>query len=104
MIRRTLVVLLLTTAAFAQGQPGPQGPRPRREDGGRGVNVVRMRGPGMGMAMGLPGGKFWNNTELAQKIALTPAQTQQMEKIFQDSRLQLIDKVAAVQKAEVTLE
>ena len=66
--------------------------------------MMRMREPGMGMGMGLPGGKFWTNTDLAQKIGLTTAQTQQMEKIFQDSRLQLIDKVAAVQKAEVQLE
>lgn len=103
MIRRTLAVLLLTTAAFAQGQPAPQGPpspRPR-------ANMMRMREPGMGamgMGMRIPGGKFWTNTELAQKIGLTTDQTQQMEKIFQDSRLQLIDKVAAVQKAEVQLE
>ena len=102
MIRRTLAVLLLTGVAFAQGQPGPQGPPRARHEGGAGM--MRMREPGMGMGMGLPGGKFWTNTDLAQKIGLTTAQTQQMEKIFQDSRLQLIDKVAAVQKAEVQLE
>jgi Spy/CpxP family protein refolding chaperone len=105
MVRRTLAVLLLTGAAFAQMQMAPQGPPPGGT-GRRQNNMTRMRAPGMGMGMGMgiPGGKFWTNTDLAQKIGLTPAQIQQMEKIFQDSRLQLIDRVAAVRKAEVQLE
>ena len=103
MIRRTLAVLLLTGMAVAQSQGAPQGPPPRLKSGLR-ADMMRMHEPGMGMGMGIPGGKFWTNTDLAQKIGLTADQTRQMEKIFQDSRLQLIDKVAAVQKAEVQLE
>lgn len=102
MIRHFLVVLTLTAAAFAQGQPAPGGPPPARAPQAR--RNGGMMGAGFMRPMGLPGGKFWTNTALAQKIGLTDAQTKQMDKIFQDTRLKLIDQVAAVQKAQVEME
>jgi Spy/CpxP family protein refolding chaperone len=51
-----------------------------------------------------PEGTWWRNTELAKKLNLSDQQVQQMEQIYQQNRLKLIDQVAAVQKAEVTLE
>lgn len=54
-------------------------------------------GPGMG-------GKWWNNADVARKLNLTDQQVQQMEQIYQQHRLKLIDQVAAVQKQEVMLE
>jgi len=68
-----------------------QGGQPREE-------MMRDRmGPGMG-------GKWWNNADLANKLNLTDQQVQQMEQIYQQHRLKLIDQVAAVQKQEVMLE
>jgi len=102
-MKRLLLVLLLALPLCAQEQP-PQGgmpgqPRPRRQGG--------MGGPGGMMAM-TPAprmdGKWWTNTDLAKKLNLTDQQVQQMEQIYQQHRLKLIDQVAAVQKQEVTLE
>ena len=51
-----------------------------------------------------PPGMWWKNPELAQKISLTPDQQKRMDDIFQQSRLQLIDLKANVEKQEVMLE
>src|SRR5579859_721925 len=51
-----------------------------------------------------PMGKWWKNSELAKEIDLTYAQADQMEKIFQDTRLKLIDLHANLAKAEAMLE
>lgn len=88
--------------------PAPMGMRRQREfRAGQG-----MGGPGMGMRMGGPGmgmrgpgqGKWWKNPELAQKLGLTDQQISKMEKIFQDSRLKLIDLHASLEKQEAILE
>lgn len=65
----------------------------------------RGMGP-MGPGMGGPGmmGKWWKNSELVRQLGLSDAQVQQIEKIFQERRLQLIDLQAALQKQEATLE
>ena len=104
MIRKLIAVLLLTGAGFAQMKTPEPGMRERRDDGRMEMKrgMAFERGPMEPMM--LPGGKFWTITEVAQDLGLTSAQVQQMEKIFQDSRLQLIDRVAAVQKAEAILE
>lgn len=60
---------------------------------------------GSGMGMRRPGlGKWWKNPELAQELGLTDDQISQMEKIFQDHRLKLIDLKAALEKQEALLE
>jgi Spy/CpxP family protein refolding chaperone len=70
-------------------------------------------GPGMGHGMGSGmmghggmgmGGKWWKNSELVKKLGLNEAQVQQIEKIFQDHRLQLIDLRATLEKQEVTMQ
>jgi Spy/CpxP family protein refolding chaperone len=63
--------------------------------------------PGMGMRPGLhlgPPGMWWHNPDLIQKLTLTPDQQSKMDGIFQQSRLQLIDLRAAVEKQEVQME
>jgi Spy/CpxP family protein refolding chaperone len=49
-------------------------------------------------------GKWWKNSELVKQLGLSDAQVQQIEKTFQERRLQLIDLQAALQKQEATLE
>lgn len=103
MKRFLLALLLLAVPMCAQQQPGrpsgQPGPHPARPD---------RVGRGGGMMAMIPGGRmegtWWRNTDLAKKLNLTDQQIQQMEQTYQQSRLKLIDQVAAVQKAEVTLE
>jgi Spy/CpxP family protein refolding chaperone len=53
-------------------------------------------GPGMG--------KWWKNSALVQKLGVSDSQVQQIEKVFQDHRAQLIDLRAALDKEEAKLE
>jgi Spy/CpxP family protein refolding chaperone len=59
-------------------------------------------GPG-GFHMG-PGGMWWKNPAVVQRLSLTPEQTKKMDSIFQESRIQLIDLKANVEKQQVMLE
>jgi Spy/CpxP family protein refolding chaperone len=58
---------------------------------------------GVGMRMG-PGGMWWKNPAIVQKLTLTADQTKKMDDIFQASRIQLIDLRANIQKQEALLE
>ena len=87
---------------FADGNALSDGGRRPGNGARHGVGM----GPGMGhggMGMGM-GGKWWKNSELVKKLGLSEAQVQQIEKTFQDHRLQLIDLRAALEKQEVTLQ
>jgi Spy/CpxP family protein refolding chaperone len=51
-----------------------------------------------------PAGMWWKNPMVVQRLSLTPEQTKKMDGIFQESRLQLIDLKANVEKQQVMLE
>jgi Spy/CpxP family protein refolding chaperone len=88
-----------------------QGMRPGMMQGGmrpgmQGNFHGNMRGEGMGggdFHIG-PGGMWWKNPMVVQKLSLTADQTKKMDDIFQKSRLDLIDLRANLQKQEVMLE
>jgi Spy/CpxP family protein refolding chaperone len=66
------------------------------------------RGPedgamGGGFHLG-PAGMWWKNPMLVQRLTLTSEQTKKMDDIFQQSRIQLIDLKANVEKQQVLLE
>jgi Spy/CpxP family protein refolding chaperone len=64
-------------------------------------------GMGGGMRPGFhigPPGMWWHNPDLIQKLTLTPDQQKKMDDILQQSRLQLIDLRANVEKQEVLME
>jgi Spy/CpxP family protein refolding chaperone len=63
----------------------------------------RPEGGGMGLGIG-PEGMWWKNPMVVQRLTLTADQTKKMDDIFQQSRLQLIDLKADVEKAQVMLE
>lgn len=69
----------------------PPPPRPNRPP------VERSLQPG-------PGGRWWNNPEMVQKLSLNSDQQKRMDDIFQQNRIRLIDLTAALQKEEVVLE
>jgi Spy/CpxP family protein refolding chaperone len=78
---------------------------------GPGQNAGKMDqnhgGWGGGMHPGFrigPPGIWWHNPDLIQKLNLTPDQQKRMDDILQQSRLQLIDLRANVEKQEVLME
>jgi len=99
--------LLLAGVAFAQPTP----PQQMKTPGPGGMNIEQRqrveRGAIRDMHAGVRsprGGKWWKNSELVQKVGLSDSQVQEMEKIFQEYRLKLIDQHATLQKEELTLE
>ncbi len=56
-------------------------------------------------ALATPGmGKWWKNSELMQKIGVSNSQVEQIEAIFQDRRLKLVDLHANLERQESMLE
>jgi len=93
----SLALCLFFTASLALAQmPGRPGEMPGREHGGD-------RGPGQGMGI-LPPGTFWRNPETVKLLTLTPDQQKQMESIFHDSRVQLIQLHASLEEEQLNLE
>lgn len=84
----------------------PKPPRVRTRDA-RNVQY-RVIGPeGLGVRTDLriaPPGMWWKNPDIVQKLSLSADQQKRMDDIFQQSRLQLIDFKANVEKQEVMLE
>ncbi len=106
--------LLSATLAVAQQSPpppalpdsAPPAPKARTMDprAVRDVRVITGDGP---MTAGLrigPPGMWWKNPDIVQKLSLTADQQKRMDDIFQQSRIQLIDLKANVEKQEVVLE
>jgi Spy/CpxP family protein refolding chaperone len=95
-----LFATLSGTLLVAQ-QPGP-------ESSGNKMGQDRSGwGGGEGMRGGLrvgPPGIWWHNADLIQKLNLTPDQQKKMDDILQQSKLQLIDLRANVEKQEVLME
>ncbi|WP_035348672.1 Spy/CpxP family protein refolding chaperone [Edaphobacter aggregans] len=107
--------LLCTSSALAQTTstapappPPPDGPAPRAH--AKTVRDVQYRvvTPGVpGSRADLriaPPGIWWKNPDIIQKLSLTADQQKRMDDIFQQSRIQLIDLKANVEKQEVMLE
>jgi len=65
--------------------------------------VPRPARPPLERALG-PGGRWWSNPQMAQKIGLTADQQKRMDDIFQQNRLRLIDLNASLQKEEAIME
>jgi Spy/CpxP family protein refolding chaperone len=90
-----------STAVPPSDRPAPGQSQPGQI--GRDVRIITPGGmrPESRIA---PPGIWWRNPDLIQKLALTADQQKRMDDIFQQSRLQLIDLKAAVEKQEVLLE
>ncbi len=52
----------------------------------------------------LPEGTWWRNPEVVSRIGLTPDQTKRIDELFLQSRVQLIDLHASLEKQELLLE
>jgi Spy/CpxP family protein refolding chaperone len=111
----TFASLFLGTIAFAQqpdAAPAPVPPPPpdrsARRDPGQSRNMIYQRvitTDGMHSQLRIgPPGIWWKNPDIIQKLTITPDQQKRMDDIFQQSRIQLIDLKANVEKQEVLLE
>ena len=88
--------LTLTASTFAQGWSDRRGDGRGHGDGGR---------PPMARAFhGMQRGRWWDNPRIADRIGITDDQKKKMDDIFQQSRLQLIDLNAAVEKQEAIMQ
>jgi Spy/CpxP family protein refolding chaperone len=98
------LVLFATLSGSLVTAQQPDGPPPM----GAGQSSDQARGGwGFGMRSGLrigPPGIWWHNPDLVQKLTLTPDQQKRMDDILQQSRLQLIDLRANVEKQELLME
>jgi len=90
------LVLLAAPMAFAQDGPPPGGPgmMHHHDDDHRHGDM----GPGGDRGM------WWKNPEVAARIGLTPDQQKKMEDIFIQSRVQLIDLHASLEKEQLLLD
>ncbi len=100
MVRYLALIVLTFALAVAAAAQGPRGNDCAPEMEGRMRRM--MRGPGMGLGPGM--GKWWMNPAMVQKLALADAQVQQIEKVFQEHRSQLLDLGSALEKQEAALE
>ncbi|HYA15975.1 MAG TPA: periplasmic heavy metal sensor [Bryobacteraceae bacterium] len=95
----TVLILSLGTLAFAQQPPQPQPAQPPRVPG------LRVPGGPMGRGLGPgPGGKWWDNPEMARRIGVTSDQKKKMDDAFLQNRMKLVDLHASLEKDELTLE
>jgi len=102
----SLVLLTAFSGPFLVAQQSDGGP-PLGPGQGAGKMGSNGGGWGGGMHSGLrlgPPGIWWHNPDLIQKLNLTPDQQKRMDDILQQSRLQLIDLRANVEKEEVLME
>jgi len=95
------LALILSTGLTAAAQGPAGGPETGPGMGGPGFGMHR---PPMERALGLNGGRWWNNQALVDKLKLTDDQRKAMDQILLDHRKDLIDKRAALEKAELDLE
>ena len=97
------ILLLATPLAFAQ--QGPGGPPSMHDQG-----MHHDGGPGgehHGDMRGGPSGEhgmWWSNPEIIARLAITPDQQKKMEDIFIQSRVQLIDLHASLEKEQLLLD
>jgi periplasmic protein CpxP/Spy len=113
-----LILAIMMTAGTLWAQPAPadlptDAPEPQAfmaqagpmPPPGGGEIHMRTGGRGFGMGPdGIPGGKWWKDSQIVQTIGLSDQQAQQIEKTFQDHRVQLVDLHANLEKAELQME
>ena len=96
------------TAPRAAREGGPGGPRRALQpDEAALLEITGLAGGPGGPRRALqpgPGGRWWNDPEMVQKLSLNSDQQKKMDDIFQQNRLKLIDLNATLEKDEITLE
>lgn len=92
MMKNIALALIVLAATAAGAQDAPREPR-----GGDGPEHRMMR-------MAPPPFDWWRNSELAQKLNLTDQQKQQLEQVFAQTKIQLLDLKGSVEREEIKLQ
>lgn len=102
-IMSMVAILCGVVAATAQAPDQAPPPPPRHMMDGPGFGHHR---PPMESILGPQGaeGRWWNNATVVDRLKLSDEQRKTMDQILLDHRKDLIDKRAAVEKAELDLE
>ncbi len=93
----SLALLATFSAALAIAQQPDNGPPPPGP--GQHGRMDPSRGPWGEVRLGPPG-IWWHNSDLIQKLNLTPDQQKRMDDIFQQNRTQLMDLRTNLEKQE----
>ena len=96
-----LLFLLALLSIAAVGQDAAPPPPTQAPDGPPPGEPRGQREPGFRMA---PPGRWWDDSDLAQRIGITSEQRQKMDDIFNSARLKLIDLRAALEKEEAIMD
>jgi len=107
------VGMVVIFCGLAMGQDGPMmmghaGPGKMFIESG-GAETMPLPPPGdafyfrANRTMHGPMGEWWKNSELAQKVGLSDEQTQKLDKISYESKLQMIDLRATLEKEQLML-
>jgi Spy/CpxP family protein refolding chaperone len=88
---------ILALAGVLQSQ-NPPADAPGPPPGPRGAHAHAMMGRRHEM------GKWWQNPEIASKLQLTDAQVKQLNQVFYDHKLKLIDYGAEMEKQDLKLQ
>jgi len=89
-----MAVLCSSALAWAQGAPAPPS-APAAPHAGRIEKRIVVRGEM---------GKWWRDAEIAKKLQLSDSQVQQLDQIFYDHRMKLIDFGADMEKQDLKLQ
>lgn len=87
-----LGVVVLAGAVWAQNPAADAGGMPHPPKGGHGMMVRREMG------------KWWQNPDVASKLQLTDAQVTELNQVFYNHKLKLIDYGAEMEKADLKLQ
>lgn len=92
-----LVVFLIALATQfpAQAQTTPANPP---------GSVIATRAGGTNIFFGREMGKWWQDSEVAKKLQLSDGQISQLDQVFYQHRLKLIDYSAEMEKADLKLD
>jgi Spy/CpxP family protein refolding chaperone len=93
------LVVLASMLASGQASPTPPSKAPDAPGG-----QVRMERRGGNIMFRREMGKWWKNSETAQKLQLTDNQIQQLDQVFYEHRLKLIDYGANMEKEDLKLQ
>ena len=100
-IRSLIGCAAVSVSMLASGQTG-SGASPKAPDGPEGQ--VRMERRGGNIMFHREMGKWWKNSDTAQKLQLSDNQIQQLDQIFYEHRLKLIDYGANMEKEDLKLQ
>ncbi len=86
--------------AMARPAPMRRGPgmQPRMEPG-----MQPQARPPLERALGGPAGRWWDNTDLAQRLLLTSDQQKKMDDVFQQYRLKQVDLNATAEREQLIM-